>query len=208
MHGTNPYAQAGWFNPQNPNTINNQTWGISAASGPSIFGALPYPSSQKSLPTILTFHYVCLNPDVMNCTITGPTSIPYLEVGTVAAAHGARTVFRRPDGQAMAAIEWGRSPIVEISSVLPRQPVSHWLRLSADRAHRAMSVNGKEFMWVARDNCFCLFAFGELTKGPLVRIFGAHGAITLEITTEAFHLGVLEAAIVAAVVFQSGRTLD
>ena len=131
MHGTNPYAQAGWFNPQNPNTINTQSWGISAASGPSIFGALPYPSSQTSLPTVLTFHYVLPKPNVLNCTITGPTSIPYLDV----ASDGARTIFRRPDGQGIACIEWSSNPTVEIINTVAKQPIGQWIRLSADRAY-------------------------------------------------------------------------
>ncbi|TEB25216.1 hypothetical protein FA13DRAFT_1765892 [Coprinellus micaceus] len=194
MHGTNPYAQAGWYNPQNPNTINTQSWGISAASGPSIF------APRHALPTVLTFHYVLPKPNVLNCTITGPTSIPYLDV----TSDGARTIFRRPDGQGIACIEWSSNPTVEIISTVMKQPVGQWIRLSADRAHRSITINGKEFIWVFRDNCYCLFKFGELTKGPLVRIYQAQ-AITLELTTEAFHLGALEPSIVAVVLFQSGK---
>ncbi|TFK28150.1 hypothetical protein FA15DRAFT_89278 [Coprinopsis marcescibilis] len=206
MHGTNPYAQAGWYNPQNPHTINTQPWGSSAIAGPSIFGALPYPPSQSSLPTVLTFHYVCFNPDVLNCMITGPTSIPYLEVATGAQNGVPVTVFRKSDGRVLASVEWTRSPTVEVSGRLAKQPVGQWLRLSADRGHRAMILNGREVMWVQRQTNICAFSSGG--KDALVNIHRGPQAITLELTTEAFHLGLLETSIIATVLLHSGRSLD
>lgn len=203
----NPYAAAGWYNPTNPHTINTQPWGTAVVSGPSIFGALPRVSSRQSLPTILSFHYVCLNPDVLNCMITGPTSIPQVEVATIES----RSVFRRSTtGQIMAVLEWGpKCATVDICDhAVGRQPVSSWLKLSSDHSYRTMVINGKYFMWLERDDCTCLFSYGELTKGPLVRFYQAHGVINLELTTEAFHLGVLEPSIVAVVVFYSAKKID
>lgn len=139
MHGTNPYAQAGWYNPQNPHTINTMPWGTSGNTGPSVFGALPYPSNQGALPTVLTFHYVCFNPDVLNCMITGPTSIPYLEVATVNQNNVQTTVFRKSDGRVLASIEWGRTPTVEVYQRLPKMPISQWLRATGDRKYDCSS---------------------------------------------------------------------
>ncbi|EAU85407.1 hypothetical protein CC1G_07101 [Coprinopsis cinerea okayama7 len=209
MHGTNPYAQAGWYNPQNPHTINNHPWGSSGNGnpGPSIFGALPY-ANQGQVPTVLTFHYVCLNPDVLNCTITGPTSIPYLEVATVMRNNISTTVFRKSDGRVLASIEWTRAPTVEIAGqTLSKRLVSQWMRSSPDRSQRGMNVNGRDFIWVSMPTGTCVFAHGD-TKNALVKLHRGPQVITLELTTEAFNAGLLEASIVATVLIHSGRNFD
>jgi hypothetical protein len=122
----NPYAQGGWYNPQNPQSINSTREATS-----SIFGALPYPTSEATVPTVISFQYVVLNPNVLNCMITGPTSIPFMNVAT----QGPTTVFRKADGRVLASIDWSNPsfPCVEILSLLSRRPISEWLRLSQDR---------------------------------------------------------------------------
>lgn len=86
-------------------------------------------------------------------------------------------------------------------------------------------------MWVTRENCisvssmslvrcsqnlgltvWCsdvlkLAELGQLAK-PLARIYQVQQAINLELTTEAFGLGLLDACTVATVAFYSGRAFD
>ncbi|KAH6913139.1 hypothetical protein BKA70DRAFT_1261980, partial [Coprinopsis sp. MPI-PUGE-AT-0042] len=204
MHGTNPYAQAGWYNPQNPMTINTQPWGVSSISGPSVFGALPYPSNQSSIPTVLTFHYVCLNPDILNCMITGPTSIPFLEVVTMSQNGIPTTVFKKSDGRALASIEWGYVPTVEILQRVNKQAASQWMRATSTPCRRLVTVGGREFAWVIEPTGTCVYGYGNMSKA-LVKLHKGPQAITLELTTEAFNAGLLEVSIVAAVLLHSGR---
>ncbi|TFK28154.1 hypothetical protein FA15DRAFT_634405 [Coprinopsis marcescibilis] len=198
MHGTNPYAQAGWYNPQNPLSLNTFS-----TPTPSVFGALPYPSSQTTLPTVLSFHFVLLNPNVLNCMITGPTSIPFLEI----VSNAQTTQFRKPDGRVLAAVEWSANPTVEISGALSRRYVSQWMPLSSDRSRRSLNINGQEYLWIATSNALCLFFAATPASGYLVRVQRGNGSITMELTAEAFQLGLLESAIVATVILQSGRNI-
>ena len=121
MFTNNPYAQAGWYNPQNPHSINGQPWNANAPHPPT-FGALP--SQSGSTTTKLTFEF----PDVLNCSVTGPGGKTYLSI----VSHNTSTLISKPSGEPVARIEWQAQPWIEIRNVVERQLVSTWLPLSAD----------------------------------------------------------------------------
>ena len=135
MFNTNPYAQAGWSNPQNSNSMNNNTghWDPSNPPAPSVYGALPFsPPSQPA--SILTFRFVSLNPNILNCTILGPQSQPYFRVVTdMNNLHGdkAFTFVENSNGKITSVVHWSRLSI-EVTDIVPKQRLREWLALSPD----------------------------------------------------------------------------
>lgn len=126
MYTNNPYAQGGWYNPANPQSINGAT---NTNTQPSILGALPYP-----FPTTgsqhLVFHFTYSTTTILNCSVYGPASKRYIEVTTDLNQRPHVTVLRKYDGNILGAIEWQQKPVVEVTGVLPRQYASQWLPLS------------------------------------------------------------------------------
>ena len=137
MHTPNPYAQAGWYNPQNQYSIDNDARSPSNSSSPpqpSIFGALPCSTPT----TFLTFRSTSFQPDILTCDVLGLDHRPYCKVINDSPSPGV-TVFRNMlshDMRGFAIIDWRQpSAVVEVSDVVPRQPVNHWLLLSQDRRY-------------------------------------------------------------------------
>lgn len=131
MYSNNPYAQGGWYNPENPLSLNNGVWGSQSPPQPSVFGALP--STGPAPPAqLLTFTFVAFHPTILNCTVVGPQSQKYLDITTASPGVGAATVFRRQDGP-MAVVEWHQSPTVEVQGVIPKQLTARWMGLSQDK---------------------------------------------------------------------------
>jgi hypothetical protein len=124
MFTNNPYAQGGWYNPQNPSSINNAPWHPNATHPPT-FGALPPVDNE---PTSLTFTFAAFNPDLFNCIVTGPKDKKYFEIRTSAGT----TIFSKP-GDQFASIQWGRHPAVEARGVLSHQLTKDFLKLSSDQ---------------------------------------------------------------------------
>lgn len=127
MNVNNPYAQAGWSNSANPNAVNVNGSG----SSPSTFGALPY-SAPPSSPPLLTFLFTAFTPDILNSTLLGPQSRPYLRVVTDTATSG-HSIFQNTEGNTVALIEWQQHPVVEVSGIVSRRYASQWLGLAPDR---------------------------------------------------------------------------
>ncbi|KAF8061841.1 hypothetical protein FPV67DRAFT_1564041 [Lyophyllum atratum] len=203
MFINNPYAQGGWVNPQNPLSINNGTWGGQSPPQPSVYGALPN-ASPPSPPKILTFFFVSLNPTILNSTVVGPQNQKYFDVTTNSPNVGASSVFRK-GGQPVAVIEWHSQPTVEVHGTVPRQAAARWMELSKDQSYKSMQVHGKWYAWVPRDKVISLFTVGPSQPELLARVSREPDMVKLEITTQAVQAGLLEAAVVATVLLQSGR---
>ncbi|KAH9481707.1 hypothetical protein JR316_0006234 [Psilocybe cubensis] len=204
MYSSNPYAQAGWYNPENPMSINSRT--LNAAYVPSVFGALPAVDS-SSEGRLLTFNMGLNNPDILNCSICGPTGTPYIEI-TSDYNSAPCTFFRKRDGTVLAHIEWTTRPMVSIPGIVNKQPISQWLTLSIDRRSRMMVSRDKPFTWVPKDNQIALFANEPAFRDPLATISRIRNLVTLKLSTEAVTAGLLESCIVATVLLQSGRNID
>ncbi|CAA7266887.1 unnamed protein product [Cyclocybe aegerita] len=130
MYGNNPYAQGGWFNPENPHSINAPSWSVPAIRQPSILGALPRIAGGEN--SQLTFRLAPIHPDIFNCSLIGPSGHTILTVSSEFTEMGAYTHFRK-DGAILATIDWCQKPTVVIHGIVNKQPISQWLSLSADR---------------------------------------------------------------------------
>ncbi|KAF8874704.1 hypothetical protein CPB84DRAFT_1689988 [Gymnopilus junonius] len=201
MFGSNPYAQAGWYNPQNPLSINSGPWQPNS-SNPPTFGALPSQSGSKS---ILAFEFSSFNPDIFNCLVTGPKQHKFFEVKTTSN----NTLVSKPEGP-FAIIHWAQRPTVEASGVIAFQRTGGFLKLTSDRSHRTMTVNGKSYAWVPGSNGINLYTNGPNPPQQYARlsINGNHSKITLEITSEAFQAGLFEPCIVSTILLFCARNID
>jgi hypothetical protein len=133
MYANNPYAQGGWYNPANPQTINTERAGNTHAAQPSIVGALPYTFPNTGAPQHLIFHFTYSTTSILNCSIYGPASKKYIEVATDLNKAPHVTMLRRWDGVILGVIEWQQRPLVEITGILPRQHIGNWMPLSQSR---------------------------------------------------------------------------
>jgi hypothetical protein len=129
MYVNNPYAQGGWYNPANPQTINTERAANTHVAQPSILGALPYPFPNTG-PQHLTFHYTYSTTSILNCSVYGPASKKYIEVTTDFNKTPHVTMLKKYDGNALGVIEWLQRPVAEIPGALPRQCISRWMPLS------------------------------------------------------------------------------
>lgn len=129
MYTNNPYAQGGWYNPANPQTINTERSANTHVAQPSIFGALPYPFAD-SAPQHLVFHFTYSTTTILNCSVYGPASKKFIEVVTDFNKTPQVTTLKKYDGSALGVIEWQQRPVVEITGVLPRQYIARWMPLS------------------------------------------------------------------------------
>ena len=77
MFVNNPHAQAGWYNPQNPQSINQSPWRPNS-SKTLTFGALP--NLNETPASVLTFALSFFNPDILNCLVTGPKSRRFFDI--------------------------------------------------------------------------------------------------------------------------------
>lgn len=195
----NPYAQGGWYNPQNPHSINSQPW-LHYSHSPT-YGVLP--SVEVAPSAKLSFEFSPTHPDILNCTVTGPGSQTYLSAMTVQYA----TIITKRNGDPVARIEWNAHPWVEIPNVVDRQLVSQWLPLSADMSYRTMRLNGRNYYWVPHNGAILLSAWPNQLDGPLGRISRTANKVVLELTAQAISAGLFEAAVVATLLLQSGRNL-
>ena len=200
-HVNNPYAQAGWYNSENPQSINNQPW-THNSSHPPTYGVLP--SVEVAPVTKITFEFSHTHPDILNRSIISPARQTYLSAMSVQYA----TIITKRNGDPVARIEWNAHPWVEIPNVVDRQPVSQWLPLSADMSHRMMRVNGRNYYWVPQDGAILLkTTWPNQPNDQLGRITQNPGKAMLELTTQAINSGLFETAVVATLLFQSGRNL-
>ena len=195
----NPYAQGGWYNPQNPHSINTQPW--LHYSDPATYGVLP--SVETTAPTELTFEFSPTHPDILNCSITGPGSQTYLSAMSVQYS----TIITKRNGDPVARIEWNAHPWVEIPNVVERQLVSEWLPLSSDMSFRTMRINGRNYYWVPHNGAILLTAWPNQLDGHLGRIRRTANKVELELTAQAISTGLFEVAVVATLLLQSGRNL-
>jgi len=131
MFVNNPYAQAGWYNPQNPYSVGNGGW--SPSGHPPTFGSLPPIENRPA--SVLTFEFY-LNPDALNCKVIGPNKMQYFDIKTTLNS----TVIFKP-GDQFGIINWGQQPIVEARGILPRQRTGEFLKLSTDQTYVGLTLS-------------------------------------------------------------------
>ncbi|KAF9474790.1 hypothetical protein BDN70DRAFT_898698 [Pholiota conissans] len=203
MFTSNPYAQAGWYNPQNPLSINNAPWNPNA-SHPPTYGALP-PLDYRPA-SVLAFTFASFNPDVFNCIVTGPKDKKYFDIRS----NSGNTIIMKPGGQ-LASIHWDRHPSVEVTGILPRQYTKDFLKLSSDHTYRDMVIGNKVYAWIPRgSHGIYLYSHGPNPPEQFARISlsSDNTKIFLEMTSEAFQAGLFEPAIISTVLLFSARSID
>ncbi|KAH6907010.1 hypothetical protein BKA70DRAFT_1491839 [Coprinopsis sp. MPI-PUGE-AT-0042] len=189
MFGNNPYAAGGWYNPQNPLSINGGGHPMFPnAAPPPTYGALP-PANYST--STLKFEFTPAQPDILNST----------------SRRNGVTAIMKPRNESLARIEWQATPIVEIRNVIPKANASQWLRLSQDQSYRTMTLFGKHYVWVPRGVAISLLSAGPSPPVELGRIVRSSNTVVLELTSEAIQAGLLEASAVATILFQSGRNM-
>ncbi|KAJ3717056.1 hypothetical protein C8R42DRAFT_588095 [Lentinula raphanica] len=196
----NPFSQAGWASSS----------GGHGSAPPSIFGALPFASS-PSASTIYKFRFTDLNPDILDCTVVGPSSVPYFRVTNNSPSPNF-TLFQNREGKSIAVIEWRDStgPVVEIRDIVRKQFVATWLQLSSDRQQRFMKARDRTFVWVPQGAQVGLYTYVSNTTPELYARISrtSEGEVVLEATSTAIQEGYLDCCVVAAVLLQSGRMLE
>ncbi|KAF8162600.1 hypothetical protein B0H34DRAFT_651326 [Crassisporium funariophilum] len=203
MYINNPYAQAGWSNPQNPHMIDDATWNPDISLPPT-FGALPSPDDNP--PSVLSFEFSSFKPDIFNCQVTGPENRLFFNIRT---PNPSVTIVSKPDGD-FAFIDWQKHCTVEARGMLARQGTRNFLKLSADQCYRTMVINGKCYAWLPRGNSVYLYSVGS---GPpvqlgMIRPASKNTKILLQIASESFPAGLFEPCILVTVLLYSGRNLD
>ncbi|KAF8162595.1 hypothetical protein B0H34DRAFT_650377 [Crassisporium funariophilum] len=203
MFSNNPYAQAGWHNPQNPYSINGGPW-RSNTWHPPTFGALPAPQDNPT--SVLTFEFSDFNTDILNCLVTGPSHRKFFEIRST--GPGSTSIYKM--GDSFAVIQWQRHPTVEARGVLAQQRAGDFLKLSSDQSYRTMTINGRTYAWIPRANGIYLYSAGPNPPAQFARVSLAsnNANVLLEITSEAFQVGLFEPCIIATILLFSARNID
>lgn len=127
MYSNNPYAQGGWYNPQNAHSINGSPWCPNPLHPPT-FGALP---PAQTNPSILTFEFSAFQPDILNSVVTGPNNCEFFTIRTP--TPNCTMIYKPGTLLAFSTITWGQThPTVEAEGILSRQRTGEFLKLSAD----------------------------------------------------------------------------
>ncbi|KAJ7362290.1 hypothetical protein DFH08DRAFT_766839 [Mycena albidolilacea] len=154
----------------------------------------PTPDSYEE---ILELGFVCRRKSrsILNSTVVGRDGYtPYFHIMTGLES----TLFRTNDGRTVATIEWrgkGGEAFVEVRGAVSKQRVSQWLGVAED----ARRVHAFMYHWNPA-------AAGNVPQ-LLARIEKEGRTVTLEVAVEAINRGLLEMAVVAATVFQSGCSI-
>ncbi|KAF8162604.1 hypothetical protein B0H34DRAFT_744000 [Crassisporium funariophilum] len=203
MYTNNPYAQAGWYNPENAQSINGTPWRPSSRHPPT-FGAL---TMQGSLPiSVLDFEFTSFDPDVLNCRVTGPNNRACFAVTTPSPG----VTFITAQGETSASINWQSVPTITLRGIVDEMDVADFLKLSVDQRYRTMSLDGRQYVWTPRTDGIYLYSSDPNPPLPLAKITSAskETKILLRIASEAFRAGIFEACILVTVLLLSGRNLD
>lgn len=134
MSVNNPYAQAGWVNPENPWSINQPQPGR-LGGAPSVYGALPQLLvGQTNRPDLLEFQLSGFNPDILNCIVMGPNARHCFSVttGPPSAQRAACTFVKNGTGNVVSTIEWDHTPIVQVTGMVSKCLASALISLSPE----------------------------------------------------------------------------
>ncbi|PPQ74858.1 hypothetical protein CVT26_005187 [Gymnopilus dilepis] len=202
----NPYAYAGWSNPQNPHSINNHGPWRPNDPNPPTFGALPPP--QAPAESFQLFEFGQSQHGILNCDVTGPRDLKYFKIRTT----GSSTTISKSTGT-FAIINWASQPTVEfmVGGVPAKQRASSFIGLSPDTMYRVMQVDGRTFVWLKRNSGdYCMYAYDTNPLENLARICHSDGGdtIVLKLQSEAFRAGLIGHCVLAAVLLLSGRRID
>ncbi|KAF9552479.1 hypothetical protein CPC08DRAFT_768258 [Agrocybe pediades] len=210
MHTNNPYAHAGWPNPRNldPGSIPQ------AAHSPYLtMGPIVDPIRQRRPISILTLTFLFKGLEkgegILNSVVYGPHGHTYLDVGT----NSNVTTLIRMSGL-FAEIHWsasGTGTWLKAPGVCSPMLASSFLELSPDGGYRIMRFNGNKFFWEAKVDATYMYKL--LTDTSTLEIARLEinedcNAAVLEISMDNFEEGIVQRAIISAVLLYGGRSFD
>ncbi|KAJ7751534.1 hypothetical protein DFH07DRAFT_922051 [Mycena maculata] len=182
------------------------------------------PTTPVDLEVLLSLDFVCRRKSrsVLNCTVVGRDGYtPYFHIVTSDDEGLMRTLLRTNEGRTVGAVDWGGkdgATYVEIPKAVKKQRVSEWLSMSGDARqvnyvhYRMMHAYGKIYIWAPQRDSICMYPWDPSAVGDvpniLARIEKEDRTVTLDISLEAVNSGLLEIAVVATMVFQSGCRID
>ncbi|GLB42172.1 hypothetical protein LshimejAT787_1101870 [Lyophyllum shimeji] len=172
---------------------------------PSILGALPYPTVTYSS-SLVTYHITDFAPNVLNSKVVDSRGRVHFIIRTDNEMPG-YTAIQNAQQNSIALIEWKSSPTIEIRSLLTKQQVRNWLRLSPDRSARSMEVRGVKYIWAPHNQSINLHA-SDYARSFLANVTRAPTSIAIQITSDALEQRLLESTVIAALLLQCGRNID
>ncbi|KAH6899139.1 hypothetical protein BKA70DRAFT_1428523 [Coprinopsis sp. MPI-PUGE-AT-0042] len=196
MYGSNPYAQAGWANP-NPHAVGRLSSWDSQQVSPT-FGALPANAAVQS-PHTITFRFS--GPDTLNCSVIGPQNEGLMRISTSAGQQRV-TSFTAANGTTFATVEWALQPLITVSGLVPRQEAMKWLLFSADRRSAGMTIGQDMYIWLFQGQSIYLHKSHGVPGERLAKMYYNNG-LCLDVNVTALRGGLLEVFLVAAALLQS-----
>ncbi|KAJ7635097.1 hypothetical protein FB45DRAFT_743407 [Roridomyces roridus] len=197
---------------QNPYNGWSDSASRSGAPRPSVFGALPVPDASRRHAALTTFTMTSLDPTVLNCVVVGPQGRVQYRVSTDDTLPGYTVIKRLPpprEARSIALIEWHpRHPRVEVRGSVPKQDVRDWLRMSRDQTYRTMALREAQYTWAPDSR-----SAGQINLHAATHFFGrlsqhAPDSVLIELTADALQLGLLDTAVVVAVLLHCGLNID
>ncbi|KAJ7806457.1 hypothetical protein B0H13DRAFT_1669785, partial [Mycena leptocephala] len=148
---------------------------------------------------------------ILNCTVVGRDGYtPYFHIVTHA-ADPERTLFRTNEGRNVAVVGWGGEGSTSYQIFSFRQ-VHMWIDFDVFHSCRLMYAFGNTYVWAPQGDFVCMYDWVPSAVGDfpdlLARIEKQGRTVTLEIMSEAVNRGLLEMAVVASFVFQSGGRIN
>ncbi|KAH8823972.1 hypothetical protein DL96DRAFT_1468719 [Flagelloscypha sp. PMI_526] len=145
--------------------------------------------------------------DILNSVVLGPKGQQYFVVATDARKHLATpaTIIQSTRGT-HARIDWHRShPTVEWKGMLEKQRTGAFLRLTQDQQQRLMTFGGTQLAWWPSHTSVIL---STESSEVVARVITSVNSTILDMTAESLAQGILETAVLAVVLFMSGRSID
>ncbi|KAJ7131596.1 hypothetical protein C8R43DRAFT_895962 [Mycena crocata] len=175
---------------------------------------VPHPTAPVADVEVLSLDFACRRKSrsILNSTVVGRDGFtPYFHIMSCTDTHPKQTIFRTNKGATVATVEWGTkgtTAYVEVHKAVPKQRVSGWLSVGDDASYRMMSAHGQRYVWAPQGHSICVSVRSHYVPHLLARIDKEESTVTLDITVEAVNRGLLEMAVVATTLFQSGYSID
>ncbi|KAF9446087.1 hypothetical protein P691DRAFT_709221 [Macrolepiota fuliginosa MF-IS2] len=205
MYGINPYAQAGWYNPANPSSINERQ-GPAMSSQPPTFGALPYPDAPSPSTKRLVFTSQGAGL-IQSCDVVdADTRLTYYKIKMEGRGYDYTSV-QRPNGTQVGYIVWKpQGPEIELFGVIGTQNARDWLPLSPDQSSRFMQFHGKHYTWQFARDAMYFYGYTLNRHQQLGKVYPAKdGTTVFEASELVFNNGMLESVILAITLILSER---
>ncbi|KIM44093.1 hypothetical protein M413DRAFT_433484 [Hebeloma cylindrosporum] len=204
MFANNPYAQGGWHNPQNSQSINHTPW-PPHSSHPPTYGALPVPNDGPASTT--EYRFTDLDPNILTCVLSTRDGRRLLNIRTF---NGITVITNLTTGANFARIDWTTVPsMVEATGCITHQAIGDFLRpsYSEEGSFRSMTIDRRSYAWVPLAGANEIYLRVNATGGaPWVAKISpsGNGGIVLEIANNG---GLFNHCVIAAVLLCSGWPL-